>query len=462
MVAMARQQHQQAPGMSAPTSGVMINPEACPCKLFVGGLSAHATTESLRAHFSKYGRVVDAVVMSKNSRPRGFGFVTYDKPSAAAKALVEPQYLDGRLVDVKRAVPGEKVQERASNKLFVGGLPQDVTTEELRQYFSSYGDVADAVVMVDRRTNRSRGFGFIRFHNGPSGSAAADTALGDFHVHHLGGKWIEVKPAAPAAVLHEVPSSGSEDNIGDGEGCDWLALAMAYSDPSEGSYLMEMSAWDGYCVGGYAGDMAHGGMMDGMMGAMFPRTRGRRGRRRKLRSPSGLSGCGGEWFAGDGGAQCMMPELDGGMADDGSAAEAIGNLLAGCATMSFLHEVCAHGDDAFADCLRDLGGFPVATEKVGRKAAAGADNGAPSAAAGEITAENNAARATAVTATPKRPCAPADFLASPMKVGLLGLSSPLGREGSGAQPGQCHDVREGFTREEFLSLEVRPWTVACW
>merc|ERR1719436_340720 len=153
--------------------------------------------------------------MSKNSRPRGFGFVTYDKPLAAAKALVEPQRLDGRLVDVKRAVPGEKVQERTSNKIFVGGLPQDVTTEELRTYFSSYGAVADAVVMVDRRTNRSRGFGFIRFHNGPQGCAAAEAALGDFHVHQLRGKWVEVKPAAPAALLQEFSGSAGSDEASD-------------------------------------------------------------------------------------------------------------------------------------------------------------------------------------------------------------------------------------------------------
>lgn len=148
--------------------------------------------------------VIDAVVMSRDGKARGFGFVTFNSVVAAANALSEPQWLDGRLVDVKRAVPGERVQERSSNKIFIGGLPQDVTTEALREYFSVYGSVADAVVMVDRRTRRSRGFGFVRFANGPQGAQAAQAVLMDFSDHWLGGKWVEVKPATPAALLQEM------------------------------------------------------------------------------------------------------------------------------------------------------------------------------------------------------------------------------------------------------------------
>ncbi|CAE7543655.1 unnamed protein product [Symbiodinium natans] len=161
--------------------------EPGPCKLFIGGISAQTCTEALHRHFAKYGHVIDAVVMSRDGKARGFGFVTFNSIVAAVNALSEPQWLDGRLVDVKRAVPGERVQERSSNKIFVGGLPQDVTTEALREYFGAYGSVADAVVMVDRRTRRSRGFGFVRFGNGPQGAQAAQAVLMDFSDHWLGG-----------------------------------------------------------------------------------------------------------------------------------------------------------------------------------------------------------------------------------------------------------------------------------
>jgi RNA recognition motif-containing protein len=180
------------------------------CKLFVGGLSAQTTTESLRGHFTKYGRLVDAVVMSKQGRPRGFGFVTFETPAGATAALKEQQWLGDRFVDVKRAVPGEQPAERAPNKIFVGGLPQDATTEDLRACFADYGSIADAVVMVDRRTKRSRGFGFIRFASGAQGTRAAEAVLLDAANHRLGGKWVEVKRATPAALLQDLsPCSGA-------------------------------------------------------------------------------------------------------------------------------------------------------------------------------------------------------------------------------------------------------------
>eukprot|EP00434_Breviolum_minutum_P018061 symbB.v1.2.015928.t1/scaffold1202.1/size131747/12 len=171
-------------------------PQGIQFKLFVGGISAHTSTEVLFQHFSKYGQLSDAVVMVKDGRARGFGFVTFVSELAAVRALAEPQWIDGRFVDVKAAVPGERAQEKPSNKIFIGGLPQDVTTDKLREYFSSYGIIADAVVMVDRQTLRSRGFGFIRFANGRHGAAAAQAVLRDFQ-HH----WLEVDCLVPFALM---------------------------------------------------------------------------------------------------------------------------------------------------------------------------------------------------------------------------------------------------------------------
>jgi RNA-binding protein Musashi len=49
------------------------------------------------------------------------------------------------------------------NKIFVGGLASLVSGDELKKYFSKYGEVADCVVMKDRVTGASRGFGFVTF-----------------------------------------------------------------------------------------------------------------------------------------------------------------------------------------------------------------------------------------------------------------------------------------------------------
>lgn len=50
-----------------------------------------------------------------------------------------------------------------NNRLFVGNLPWSVTSQSLKDLFSPFGEVTDAVVISDRATGRSRGFGFVTF-----------------------------------------------------------------------------------------------------------------------------------------------------------------------------------------------------------------------------------------------------------------------------------------------------------
>ena len=155
-------------------------------KLFLGGLTRDTTDEMLFKHFSKYGEVDDCVVMFK----RCFGFVTFRHKSAMLAAVKDTHILDNRKIDVKTAVPREKI---SSNKLFIGGLTQEVSTRELARYFSKYGRVVDCVVMRDKKNDRSRGFGFVQFdHPEP-----AEAVMADYHNHCLDGKWVEVKHAEP-------------------------------------------------------------------------------------------------------------------------------------------------------------------------------------------------------------------------------------------------------------------------
>jgi len=48
-----------------------------------------------------------------------------------------------------------------SNKLFVGGLSWDTSSDDLRRAFEGFCSVSDAKVISDRDTGRSRGFGFV-------------------------------------------------------------------------------------------------------------------------------------------------------------------------------------------------------------------------------------------------------------------------------------------------------------
>lgn len=78
-------------------------------------------------------------------------------------------------------------------KLFVGGLPFSTSDDELAQIFGAHGAVASAVVVKDRDTGRSKGFGFVEFENDEEGKAA-EKAL---HNSDLGGRSITVNEARP-------------------------------------------------------------------------------------------------------------------------------------------------------------------------------------------------------------------------------------------------------------------------
>jgi RNA recognition motif. (a.k.a. RRM, RBD, or RNP domain) len=68
-----------------------------------------------------------------------------------------------------------------------------VTSEEFRQFFEQYGTVLDSVVMFDRITTRSRGFGFVTFEDYAVGQQLVK--LG--HVPMRNNKFVEIKPAEP-------------------------------------------------------------------------------------------------------------------------------------------------------------------------------------------------------------------------------------------------------------------------
>jgi len=46
-------------------------------------------------------------------------------------------------------------------KLYVGNLPYSANSDELRKVFSEFGEVVDAVVISDKYSGRSKGFGFV-------------------------------------------------------------------------------------------------------------------------------------------------------------------------------------------------------------------------------------------------------------------------------------------------------------
>lgn len=78
-------------------------------------------------------------------------------------------------------------------KLFVGSLPYSIKNEDLEQLFAEFGEVKSAVVIIDRETNRSKGFGFVEM----SSSDEAAAAIKSLHEKEVMGRTIVVNEAKP-------------------------------------------------------------------------------------------------------------------------------------------------------------------------------------------------------------------------------------------------------------------------
>ena len=78
-------------------------------------------------------------------------------------------------------------------KLFVGGISFNSTDDSLRSFFEQAGTVEEAVIIMDRQTGRSKGFGFVTMATEEEAAAAIDKLNGQ----ELDGRAISVNVARP-------------------------------------------------------------------------------------------------------------------------------------------------------------------------------------------------------------------------------------------------------------------------
>ncbi len=82
-----------------------------------------------------------------------------------------------------------------ANKLFVGSLAYTATDDDLAAFFAPAGTVVSAKVIIDRDTNRSKGFGFVEMSTDEEAKAAVDQLNGK----DLNGRAVAVSEARPQA-----------------------------------------------------------------------------------------------------------------------------------------------------------------------------------------------------------------------------------------------------------------------
>ncbi|KAF2968471.1 hypothetical protein GQX73_g5110 [Xylaria multiplex] len=180
----------------SPTSGGpfprRVAPEPNKRALYVGGLDPRVTEDVLRQIFETTGHVQNVkIIPDKNAKGYNYGFVEYDDPGAAERAM---QTLNGRRVHQAEIRVNWAYQSNTTNKedtsshfhIFVGDLSNEVNDEVLLQAFSAFGTISEARVMWDMKTGRSRGYGFVAFRD----RGDAEKALSSMDGEWLGSRAI--------------------------------------------------------------------------------------------------------------------------------------------------------------------------------------------------------------------------------------------------------------------------------
>ncbi|XP_035829176.1 heterogeneous nuclear ribonucleoprotein 87F isoform X4 [Aplysia californica] len=227
-------------------------------KLFVGGLSYETTEDGLKTHFEKWGEILDCVVMRDpmSKRSRGFGFITYKEVAMLDEAQRNrPHTIDGRDVETKRAMPRDSAgpsNHQSISKMFIGGMKDDTTEEQIREVFSQFGDIKAVDIVTDKNTGKVRGFCFVEFDDyDPVDKAVLKKR------HDLNGKKVEVKKAVSKDQMDGGGGRGGMSGRGRGRGDGY----------GGGSYGANDNSWGGGGGGGfgsnYGGDYGGGPVKGG-------------------------------------------------------------------------------------------------------------------------------------------------------------------------------------------------------
>jgi len=80
-----------------------------------------------------------------------------------------------------------------AKKLYVGNLPYTTTGDDLKNLFAEYGAVESAIIIMDKMSGRSKGFGFVEMSSDEEATAAVEASNGK----EFGGRAIVVNEARP-------------------------------------------------------------------------------------------------------------------------------------------------------------------------------------------------------------------------------------------------------------------------
>lgn len=163
--------------------------------LFVKNLAPTVDQRKLQNAFSLYGNILSCkLMMDDKGVSKGFGYVHFESPEAAAKAVagLNGTQLDGQTVTVCPHVPKKSRVSQADTKwtnVFVKNMPGDFDEAKLKELFSKFGSITSAYITkhefsaknAPATTEATRMFGFVNFANHEEAVKAVEE-MNDFKV----------------------------------------------------------------------------------------------------------------------------------------------------------------------------------------------------------------------------------------------------------------------------------------
>lgn len=171
--------------------------------VYIKNFGEDFTDDMLKEMFQKYGKITSHKVMTReDGKSRGFGFVAFEDPEDAERAVEElngKELPDGKILYVGRAQKKAERQQELKRKfeqlkierlnryqgvnLYVKNLDDTIDDERLRKEFAPFGTITSAKVMLE--DGRSKGFGFVCFSSPEEATKA---------VTEMNGRIVGTKP----------------------------------------------------------------------------------------------------------------------------------------------------------------------------------------------------------------------------------------------------------------------------
>ncbi|KAK3758911.1 hypothetical protein RRG08_033170 [Elysia crispata] len=158
--------------------------------LIVLGLPWKSTEDDLRKYFQQFGELLMVQVKKepKTGQSKGFGFVRFSEYDSQVKCMAQRHMIDGRWCDVRIPNSKEGAQQMMNRKVFVGRCTEEMTADDLRHYFSKFGEVVDVFI-----PKPFRAFAFVSFAD----PETAQSLCGEDHI--IKGASVHISGAAPKA-----------------------------------------------------------------------------------------------------------------------------------------------------------------------------------------------------------------------------------------------------------------------